>query len=268
MAGDWIKMRVSLPDDPAVIRIVDSVGIDTDAVIGKLFRLWAWADTQTTDGAAKVGTAWVDRYTGTPGFAEAMRDAGWLIVTSDGIMFPKFDRHNGKSAKVRADNTERQRVSRDMRDKNVTDARQKRDASSLLSSSLVSSSGGGPGEPDHRIPNDLLFREVLRHYPRQEAIRGAYDAANDAAYRLAHSKHGGNVDAALGFLGQRVREYAKAKTGSEARYIPMARKWFEDGRYNDDPATWAGEAKPKTAAEMIDEAEEKERKRKAAKGLV
>jgi hypothetical protein len=39
MAGEWLKMRHDLADDPAVIRLADIVQLDDDAVIGKLFRL-------------------------------------------------------------------------------------------------------------------------------------------------------------------------------------------------------------------------------------
>lgn len=149
MAGDWIKMRVDLPLDPSVICIADSLGLDSDSVIGKLFRVWAWADAHASDGVAKVGPAWVDRYTSCTGFASAMELAGWLVVRLDGITFPNFDRHNGKSAKIRLENQRRQRqqraLSRSECDRTVTEARQKCDASSLLSSSLLSSGGGVGG---------------------------------------------------------------------------------------------------------------------------
>ena len=140
---------------------------------------------------------------------------------------------------------------------------------SVPSDSFLPDIKGVSYEPEVRaIPDSVLFREVLKHYPLQQAIRGAYHVTSEAVYRLAHARHGGDLEAALAWLGDRVRAFAKAKQGAEKRYIPQARNWMERGSYDDDPATWAGEAKPKTAAEMIDEAEEKERKRKAAKGLV
>ena len=103
MAGDWIKMRVDLADDPAVIGIAAVTGLDEDTVVGKLHRLWAWADRQTTDGNAPAVTkTWIDRYLRAEGFAEAMVSAGWLNAKSGGITFPKFDRHNGETGKQRA----------------------------------------------------------------------------------------------------------------------------------------------------------------------
>ena len=107
MAGDWIKMRTDLHTDPAVIGIACAVGITEDEVVGKLHRVWSWADIQTVDGNAhSVSVSWIDRYLGVSGFAQAMCDAGWLTAKcsdgSAGVMFPNFDRHNGKTAKTRA----------------------------------------------------------------------------------------------------------------------------------------------------------------------
>lgn len=125
MAGDWIKMRVDLGDDPAVIQIAASLDISEDEVVGKLHRLWAWADRHTTDGTAPAITAkWVDRYVSMSGFAEAMVDAGWISFSDAGVAFPGFERHNGESAKRRVEATLRQRLSRKNRDDGVTgDAR-------------------------------------------------------------------------------------------------------------------------------------------------
>jgi hypothetical protein len=103
MAGDWIKMRNDLPSDPAVIRIRRATGLDADSVVGKLHRLWSWADTHTSDGlAAGLDAEWVDEFAGAPGFSSAMHEAGWLEVTEDGVRFANFERHNGRPAKSRA----------------------------------------------------------------------------------------------------------------------------------------------------------------------
>jgi len=103
MAGDWIKMRVDLASDPAVIRIRRATGLDADSVVGKLHRIWGWADLHTRDGEAPgIDVEWVDELVGVPGFGAAMVAAGWLAEDHAGIRFANFDRHNGKSAKVRA----------------------------------------------------------------------------------------------------------------------------------------------------------------------
>jgi hypothetical protein len=103
MAGDWLKLRHDLPEDPAVLGIASATGLEEDCVVGKLHRLWSWADKQTLDGNAPAVTeAFVDRYVGAPGFARAMSTVGWLIITSEGITFPNFDTHISETAKSRA----------------------------------------------------------------------------------------------------------------------------------------------------------------------
>lgn len=103
MAGDWIKMRTDLATDPAVIAIASALGLEEDAVVGKLHRLWSWADQQTEDGNGRgVTETWIDRYIGVSGFALEMHRAGWLTVSNGGVSFPKFEKHNGKTGKARA----------------------------------------------------------------------------------------------------------------------------------------------------------------------
>ena len=102
MAGEWIKMRLDLASDPGVNRIRKATGIDADAIVGKLHRLWSWADVHTTDGIASgVDSGWVDEFAGVTGFAEGMIAAGWLECDTESVRFSNFDRHNGLSAKRR-----------------------------------------------------------------------------------------------------------------------------------------------------------------------
>ena len=130
MAGDWIKVQHVTPDKPEVWQIADRLGIDPDAVVGKLIRVWIWADQQTTGGtcnAPSVTKALLDRVAGVTQFCAAMIDAGWLEETETGIEFRNFDRHNGTSAKKRAQGSNRAAASRN-RNANVTqEALQKRD---------------------------------------------------------------------------------------------------------------------------------------------
>jgi hypothetical protein len=105
MAGDWIKYDVTLPEKPEVWRIAEKTGLDTDAVIGKLLRIWAWFDAHTEDGTCNdVSVTQLDGIARHPEFSTAMVDVGWMVIHRRGnrISIPKFDTHNGKSAKKRA----------------------------------------------------------------------------------------------------------------------------------------------------------------------
>ena len=113
MAGDWIKMRVNLASDPAVIQMADKLDSSEHEIVGLLHAIWSWADGQTEDGSASgVSLRWVDRHLSKPGFANAMVECGWLEVTGNGLLFPGFERHNGKSAKKRAQTKNRQQTYR------------------------------------------------------------------------------------------------------------------------------------------------------------
>lgn len=113
MAGDWIKMRIALAEDPAVIAMAARLGLDEFAIVGRLHHLWGWADVQSRDGHAPgVTNVWIDRYVRCDGFATQMQAVGWLVITESGIEFPRFDRHNGETAKTRASATDRKRKQR------------------------------------------------------------------------------------------------------------------------------------------------------------
>lgn len=103
MAGDWMKIELELPDKPEVHAIAGMLNIDSDAVVGKLIRVWQWFDKHTTDGNAYgVTYSLLDRITNVTGFAEAMVFVGWLEQKDKVLHMPKFDRHTSQSAKTRA----------------------------------------------------------------------------------------------------------------------------------------------------------------------
>ena len=103
MAGDWLKFEKATPDKPEVFAIAATLGIDPDAVVGKLMRVWSWFDTHTIDGnAPSVTPELLDRIAGVAGFVTAMSAAEWIVVGEHGLELPNFDRHNGKTSKKRA----------------------------------------------------------------------------------------------------------------------------------------------------------------------
>lgn len=113
MAGDWIKIRTDLFEDPAVMKLSDILGTDDPTTVGLLVRFWSWADKQTTDGTdIAITSARLDRLIGREGFAEGMRQIGWLSGRDGSLCLPRFQRHNGSSAKARALEAEAKRLRR------------------------------------------------------------------------------------------------------------------------------------------------------------
>ena len=108
MAGDWIKMRGNLWDDPRVAAICDATDQSEAAVIGALYWLWATADQHTEDGCMPGLTLrQIDRKTGVQGFAAALVQIGWLADDPQGVVIRNFEEHNGASAKKRCQTAKR-----------------------------------------------------------------------------------------------------------------------------------------------------------------
>ena len=108
MAGDWIKMRGNLWDDPRVSKLCDLTNQSEVAIVGGLYWLWAAADQHTEDGVMTGLTLrQIDRKTGIQGFGAALCAIGWLEDRADGVCIVNFEEHNGTSAKRRCTDAQR-----------------------------------------------------------------------------------------------------------------------------------------------------------------
>lgn len=114
MASEWIKLEMTTPDKPEVAQIAEALHCEQDLVVGKLVRVWAWADQNSIAGdRVPVTAAFIDRLARMPGLAAAMRGAGWLAGEDAALVFPGFDRHNGRTAKARAMDNRKKSVQRE-----------------------------------------------------------------------------------------------------------------------------------------------------------
>ena len=114
MAGDWIKMQKSLPRDPRVIRIASALNADRLRTVGGLFSAWCLFDEQTENGKLEAYTpALLDELVGCPGLARAIESVGWLEIGDGFLAVPRFDEHNGQSAKRRAQDANRKQSARE-----------------------------------------------------------------------------------------------------------------------------------------------------------
>jgi hypothetical protein len=113
MAGDWIKMRTNLDTDPAVVRIASGLQTDRYSVVGRLHKIWSWANEHLTDGHdVPIDAEFLDCLVETPGFSAQLRNVGWLSGRDGSLSFPSFERHNGASAKARAQDAARKKLVR------------------------------------------------------------------------------------------------------------------------------------------------------------
>lgn len=155
----WIKRDKSLTSKPEVLQIASTLNIDRWSAAGRCEDVWSWADEHTENGHAPgVTKVFIDQLVACDGFADAMQKVGWLEITASGLTIPKFERHNGKSAKKRVLDAERQRNAREQsrkesrkdRDKNHDRSVTPSDSDSVSVSVNSSLSGGNAKGGDDR----------------------------------------------------------------------------------------------------------------------
>lgn len=124
MAVDWIKMRADLHTHPKTVRIMSALKADRLRVIGGFHAVWCLFDAHSVDGILDgYDFETLDNFIGWTGFSAAMNAIGWLDRDEKGLSAPRFDEHNGQSAKRRAQEAERKR---DVRKASASDADKKR----------------------------------------------------------------------------------------------------------------------------------------------
>lgn len=115
MAGDWIKMRADLHTHPKVVRIASALKADRLRIVGGLHSAWCLFDVHSVDGFLDgYSPETIDDLIGFPGFARAMMAVGWLEQDGESLVMPRFEAHNGQSAKRRAQDADRKRSVRKM----------------------------------------------------------------------------------------------------------------------------------------------------------
>lgn len=301
MAGDWVKLEKCTPDKPEVVGISIAVKMDRDAVVGKLFRLWAWADAHSISGAAvPVTDAFIDDITRRKGFAAALRKVGWLRGEDGALTFPNFDRHNGETAKARAESNRRMTATRERRKvagllhgccKNVAEKAQQKaqpekrreENTTPLSPTETSPHGGvavaepklamvgartekneaGGGGRAYKLPPNV--DAVYQAYPRHEG-KGAAIRAIEKAIRGGVSPETllDRTRCYAAAVAQWTPEYRYSEAGRDL--VPHPATWFNQRRWEDDQATWLPRAGVAGAGEtrrqrMIREAEKTAKQR-------
>ncbi len=241
MAGDWIKIEHITPDKPEIIGMAATLGCDPDAVVGKLFRIWIWADQNSVDGnGMSVTDAFLDRLTHRKGFARAMRDCGWLQGDSGALVFPGFERHNGRTAKARAESNRRMAKSRAGCGNVAAKAQQKaqpekrrEEKKNTTCSNPLPPVGGG----EAFLPGEFLdVPGIVAIYPRKERVA-------EACLLVAKAINDGTPAEAIA-TGTRAfaAVIAQLPGGHLNKFVPGAAGFFRDRRWEDDPQTMLRQA--------------------------
>jgi hypothetical protein len=160
MAGDWIKMRIDLHTSPKVVRISSALKTDRLRTVGALHAIWGIFDSHSEDGNLDgYSPEILDSMIGFEGFCAELIKCEWLLVSGDSLCMPRFDEHNGKSAKKRAMDSERKRVVRKM-SASETDKSGTREEKRREDIKTLSSSGDDRHHPDYKSIVDIYHKTL------------------------------------------------------------------------------------------------------------
>lgn len=188
MAGDWIKMRADLVTCPKVVRIASALNADRLRVVGALHAVWCLFDVHSEDGKLDSYTPEVlDEIIGWVGFARAMSAVQWLSIGDGFLSVPRFDEHNGQSAKRRAMEAQRKRNDRaetsaseaDKKRTREEKRREERNASASTAAAFDADTG------HFQIP-DLLMQQWRGAYP---ALSLDVELSKASAWLIANPKN-------------------------------------------------------------------------------
>lgn len=188
----WIKMRTNLLTNPKVVRISVALKLHRAAVCGACFALWSLGDQHSVNGKLPGYTYGViDEWVGVPGFCGAAERVEWVKQDHDGVTLPNFGRHNGETAKKRAQAA--RRASR-QRARTVT-------------------------QPDARPSRQRHAPSVTKCAPRSDEIRG--DKTTSTATGRAAAA------AAAEVLADEEIEARKAYLRKRPDWLPDGKPWID-----------------------------------------
>jgi hypothetical protein len=225
MAGDWTPLRDNIHDDPDVYAIAAALNVrDSDLVVGKLTRFWAWASQHTEDGRlAGVTREMIDRIAKQRRFAEVLIGARWLNDDDGVLVIPRFDRWMSRSAKARLSETKARQL---RRVKGAKRPDSEPDLSGQCPDNRANLSGPNP---DYTTGQDRTV-QTTQPFSSREPVRGTAPAASASA----DSAWTGDQRAVLDYLA--LAEVGRLK----ATELTMAGLTLADARRVNDARKQAG----------------------------
>lgn len=227
MAGDWIKMRSDLFTHPKVIRISSALKADNLRTVGGLMSVWCLFDVHSIDGELEGYTCEaVDSLIRWDGFSFQMVEVDWLEVREKSLFLPRFDSHNGFSAKRRAQDVERKRVVRKM-SATEADKTRTREEKRREDKSITNVIDKPEGVSDSVWQDFKKLRKAKKAAITDTAIAGIQREANKAGYTLEQALKTCCERGWTGFNADWVKA-DQAKATGETAYQRSMRERFEE----------------------------------------
>ena len=178
-------MRADLFTHPKIVRISSALKADTLRTVGGLMSVWCLFDAHSVDGKLEGYTAHaIDEHLRWPGFSQAMIGVEWMIEGAQGLELPRFDCHNGQSAKRRAQDADRKK---EVRKTSAPEADKKRTREEKRREDIPSTNVDGrqPRKIKSKLPEETLPTAEHLAYARQNSLNLSEEIIG---FRLYHEK--------------------------------------------------------------------------------
>jgi hypothetical protein len=221
-------MRSDLLTSPKVVRMSSALGADRFRIAGGLLSVWCLFDTHSEDGCL-IGYSekMLDELAAWSGFSAAMMLVGWLEKDGESLMLPRFEEHNGSSAKRRAQDTNNKRERRQMsaRDADKIGTREEKRREDKLISKDINTKGAF-SYPD-------WFDDLWKLYPTRAGSNDKKKAFQAANARLTEGRTQAELFAAV----DRYRFFVVATGKVSTEYVKQGATFFGPNDNLDNPWT-------------------------------
>lgn len=258
MAGDWIKMRADLFTHPKVVRISSALKADTLRTVGGLMSAWCLFDAHSDDGRLEGYSPEVlDAHLRWDGFAAAMIAVGWLEHDPTyGLALPRFDTHNGQSAKRRAQDADRKR---EFRKASAPDAdilrtrEEKRREEVSIPNGIESGERKSPAHTGTRLHSDWELPQDWHEWASKE--RPDLNPSEVAQQFKDHWLAKPGRDGVKADWFATFRNWVRREKAHQAHGGTSSRQKFNPTAYVNDPtykAAWDGKGQTNAHGDFID----------------
>lgn len=267
MAGDWIKMRCSLTNDPKVVAIgrlieqqphfpewlscnsVSEMPVCYMAlryiVTGALHVTWCTANEHARNGVVPcAGLDWIDLVTGIAGFGKAMESVGWAAIENGNLVFPKFDDNNTSGAERMRKWREKQKQKRDAHGNSNSDVSRSATVTSQVTlekrreeknreiGTSYQSNTNMSADADISSSRPKYSPEFIRFWDAFPRLRRTGKGNAWKAWKLAIRK------AAAEEIIAAAAEYAASEVG-RGQYVKGPAPWLTGEHWQDDRTAWS-----------------------------
>ena len=108
MSGDWLQLENITPNKFEIIEMAHTLGKNRQEMVGIFVDYLVWVNEQCERAFIPISAQnHIDEKVMCPGFCAALQKVGWMNITDTDLEIVKFGRHNGNTAKARAQNNRR-----------------------------------------------------------------------------------------------------------------------------------------------------------------